>query len=908
MRTDELQALFKTPPRKYRMTPMMRVNDEFDEERMGWQLASLKEKGFGGIFLCCEYFNDGAPQKFCSDWWWNVVAVTSRLCAELDLAFWIYDEEDWPSGSIGGQLVERNPDHSWKYLHREETRVEGGGPARIETGKGALVAAVAYQLDGDRLVEDSLTDITPQTRDGVVSWRVPEGAWQVDVFTARRGPGLLIDNYGDLMSREAMGAFVDWVYGGHADHVAKACGTLAGFFTDEPAFSLAMVDFGDRFPWYPAMPYTPELEACFEARHGLSWRRGLPLLYRDTGPEGLRYLYRYWETCLYLYHENYFGQIHRFCEAHGMLASGHLVIEEEFVNHLAQQAGNLLTHFRYMHVPGMDWIHPFEETFRHLPATTPKYPVSMAHLMGRHQTWAETFAASGWGLQPRDIRRIVNWEHVNGISMQVPICYKYSLRGLGRASFYPPGIGYQQPYWDHITPFADYEARLCALAAGDGHRAQVALAYPEVDIWTHCREHDLLRERSKTFNALGDALRFSGYDFDLLDDRAFIEQATMTDGHVATETECFEVVVVPPVDGVRLSVLESWQRLVDSGGSVLFVGVLPRHSFERGTDDPRVAAVLNDLLGEEHARTAPFWRSRTSGGRAGFAPCVEDAVSLLQEAIEPELRWEGDGRFVAYHRWLEDGDLYLIHYCDGVARDSRVGVTAQGAPEYWDPETGTHTPVAVERCEHGRTWITLHFEPYALLPLVFRHNREPGPVPVFRTVEILDVPGPFAFSGEETHRRPGVAWNFAEDGDGYTPSCAPAPDIPEKLPAGDWRDHGLEHFSGIGCYAFEAVIPATTSFERVLLDLGEVCNTVEMTVNGILVARKFFEPYVVDLTEAVRPGVNRFEVRVANTLSNFMAQFPCFEGKALHEGGDFPERRRSGLFGPVRILLQAIEE
>ena len=98
MKTDALLDLFESPPRRYRMTPLMRVNDAFDEARMRSQLVSLKEKGFGGIFLCCEYFNDGAPDKFCSDWWWNVVEVTARLCGELGLAFWAYDEEDWPSG------------------------------------------------------------------------------------------------------------------------------------------------------------------------------------------------------------------------------------------------------------------------------------------------------------------------------------------------------------------------------------------------------------------------------------------------------------------------------------------------------------------------------------------------------------------------------------------------------------------------------------------------------------------------------------------------------------------------------------------------------------------------------------------------------------------------------------------
>lgn len=908
MRVDALLELYKSPTRAYRMTPLMRVNDAFSEERMRWQLRSLKEKGFGGIFLCCEYFNGGAPEKFCSDWWWNVVETTSRLCEELDLAFWAYDEEDWPSGSIGGQLVEENAAYSWTYLHRETTRHEGGTPVQVARGEGDFVAAVGYQRASEQVVEASLVDLTDRVRDGGLTWEPPVGAWYVDMYTARPGPGLLIDNYGDLMSREAMGRFVEWVYGGHMNHVAAAGGKVAGFFTDEPAFSISMIEFGERCPWFPAMPYTPELAEAFEARHGIPWRTALPLLYQPSSARGLQCLYRYWETCCHLYHENYFGQIYRFCEEHGVLASGHLVIEEEFVNHLAQQAGNLLTHFRYMHVPGMDWIHPFEDTFRHLPATTPKYPVSMAHLMGRHQTWAETFAASGWGLQPRDIRRIVNWEHVNGISMQVPICYKYSLRGLGRASFYPPGIGYQQPFWEHMGALGDYEARLCVLAAGGGHKAQIALAYPEVDIWTHCWEHDVLRERSRLFNALGDIIRFAGYDFDTLDDRAFLEQADVSSGKVVTDTETFDVVVAPPIDGVRLAVLETWHRLVKAGGKVLFVGKLPRHSFENGADDPKVAAMLDMLLGKERSETETYCRPHDSGGWAGFAPTAEDAPGLLRGAGEPDLQWAGEGRFVAYHRELVDGDLYLIHNCDGEPRDAEIGVKAAGAPERWDPESGACMPLESATGDDGRTWMNLRFEPYALLPVMLRRHAKPGTTASHNTVETIEVTGPFQFSGEETHRRPEIAWNFAEDAEGYAPSQTKPLPIPEEIPLGDWCGHGLRFFSGIGCYTFEAVVPPGVAYDRVLLDLGEVCNTAAVSVNGEQVAEKFFEPYVVDVTEAVAPGTNRFEVSVANTLSNFMSQFPCFEGKGLHEGGDFPERRRSGLCGPVRILLQETGE
>ncbi|MCA9434119.1 MAG: hypothetical protein KC940_26600, partial [Candidatus Omnitrophica bacterium] len=359
---------------------------------------------------------------------------------------------------------------------------------------------------------------------------------------------------------------------------------------------MSLIQWGERFDWFPSMAFTEELPGAFKKIHGYDWLTRLPLLYHEDHPESLRFRCHHWETCCHLYSENYFKQIYDFCEEKGKLSSGHLVVEEDFWNHLAQQGGNLMTHFRHMHIPGIDWIHPFE---RDLPATTPKYPTSIAHLDGKERTWCETFAASGWGLTFQEMRRIVNWEHVNGINMQIPICYKYSMRGPAQTKFYNPGLSYQQPYWDHMKAFADYEARLCLLAAGGGHQAQIALAYCSADIWSRCNELQELTKKSDLYNALGDELRYAGYDFDILDEQAILESVAIEKDRIMTPTEEFEVLIFCGVDAIRNSVLDKAQAFANSGGTVLFVEAVPRHSYENGTEDPETREKVMALLGNE---------------------------------------------------------------------------------------------------------------------------------------------------------------------------------------------------------------------------------------------------------------------------------------------------------------------
>ena len=89
----------------------------------------------------------------------------------------------------------------------------------------------------------------------------------------------------------------------------------------------------------------------------------------------------------------------------------------------------------------------------------------------------------------------------------------------------------------------------------------------------------------------------------------------------------------------------------------------------------------------------------------------------------------------------------------------------------------------------------------------------------------------------------------------------------------DWKDHpdpGVKYFSGTGTYrkTFEYVRPEDGS--RVWLDLGEVQNLAEVRLNGSACGLLWHAPFSVDVTEALRDGENRLEIRVTNLWVNRM--------------------------------------
>jgi len=108
---------------------------------------------------------------------------------------------------------------------------------------------------------------------------------------------------------------------------------------------------------------------------------------------------------------------------------------------------------------------------------------------------------------------------------------------------------------------------------------------------------------------------------------------------------------------------------------------------------------------------------------------------------------------------------------------------------------------------------------------------------------------------------------------------------------GDWsRNEGLASYSGGAWYRKNIRLPAG---KKVVLDLGSLVASATLKVNGETVATRVSPPWAFDISSFVRPGENRIEIMVCNTLANHYCTVPTnYRGSAA-----------SGLIGPVRALI-----
>lgn len=112
--------------------------------------------------------------------------------------------------------------------------------------------------------------------------------------------------------------------------------------------------------------------------------------------------------------------------------------------------------------------------------------------------------------------------------------------------------------------------------------------------------------------------------------------------------------------------------------------------------------------------------------------------------------------------------------------------------------------------------------------------------------------------------------------------------------SGDWSKEGaLRYYSGGIRYHKSCQIDNADNVKQVLLRLGEVVASCEVSVNGQLAGIMLSPPYDIDITHLIQEGENTFDILVYSTLSNHYQTIPTpYRGDPV-----------AGLIGPVSLEI-----
>jgi len=271
------------------------------------------------------------------------------------------------------------------------------------------------------------------------------------------------------------------------------------------------------------------------------------------------------------------------------------------------------------------------------------------------------------------------------------------------------------------------------------------------------------------------------------------------------------------------------------------------------------------------------------------------AAALKAMDVAPDFHYTGsDNRIEFLHRKLANGDLYFVdnRSDEGAQVEATFRVSGK-APELWFAETGKSEPASF-RVADGRTTVPLQLEAWGTVFVVFRKptSESSHTVPAVTEAQVATVAGPWTVS--------------------FPPNWGAPPSITLDTLA-SWSDNsdaGVKYFSGTGTYTKTIDAPASW-FGRgahVWIDLGDVKNLAEVSVNGKSLGIVWHAPYRVDATTALKPGHNELTIKVTNAWVNRLIGDQQPDATKKYTFADVKPYKASspllasGLLGPVTVI------
>lgn len=681
--------------------------DRLTEERVRWQLETLAAAGVKSVCPIQRSPGRCDPQSF-SAAWWDMLAFVHRECRRLGMTLWAYDQVGYGHYGWLERAAAQTGDDRTARLVFLTADGHPGQPFRLELPSGELLGARAYPVEKG-VADDSRSVAIKQAAEDVenrvLRWTPPAGTWRVAVMVA-------VPDQTFQLSDAAADTFLDMLYGQIERRLgSKAMGdSFVGVFQDE-------------HPPTPRDIYTDELAETFRKRFGYEITRAIPALHFDVGPLTPKYRTDFFDAYLAVDERCYWKRVYDWTRKRNLLTSH----DNWGRNDLYRQSQGYIDYYRtqrWFSAPGYDDSQQAPVDRRNYYDT--KIASSIARLYGRPRVWAEAFHTSGWG---RTTDQTLSWLSAN-YAFGANLYDEHGLYYSTRASTWEhaaPDPHWRQPYWLYYRTLSDWVARVSYLMSQGTHVVDVAVHYPVVSLLAG----EAPTENGPDYNVymqLSRTIYNAGIDNDVADDDSILA-GQVEDGRLLMGSNAYRALVFGPETTVRRSVLEKALLLAENGGSVLFFGQLPSASTEAGRDDPRVAELLERLLGtattedgaSPHRASGEKVTNRLpSGGFCAFVPTQpEELPQMISAHVNRDFIGRGGHVFVN-HRRIGEVDVYLVENVESEPIELVARFRVDGAPERWDPFTGKVSPVDRFERNGSFTNVTQRLEGQTAELLVFR--------------------------------------------------------------------------------------------------------------------------------------------------------------------------------------------
>lgn len=544
--SQKLPQAFLDPPREFSVMPFWFWNDTLKDEEIIRQIADMESHGVYGFVI---HPRIGLPEDV--SWLGQKMIHAMRVAIEeaekRKMYVVLYDEGMYPSGSSGGQVVDKNPEHAARGLAKIDLK-----PGEIpQLNPGQRLITIIERPGGGRVA------ITDQPSGGVIRGLHYIGEGSGTKVGESSPPA------GDILNPEAVTSFMELVYERFASEFGKYFGsTIIGIFTDEPS---PLGRGGQRGVVQGNAGIIPRINRII----GYDITPHLADLWYEDGPESQKHRRDYHRAVNICLEEYYYKRLGDWCSEHGIALMGH-------------PAGSMdIGAERYFQMPGQDlvwrYVEPGESALKGQHSTMAKCASGAMLHLGRRRNTNELYGAYGHNLTFDEMKWLANWCFVRGQNLLIPHAFYYSVRGP-RFDERPPDVGPNASWWKEYRPYADACRRLSWLNTDSRHVCDVAI----------------LGEATWLPDRAASVCFRNQMDFNYLEIRHLIEDAKVDAEGIHIAGMDYKVLVIDSLSYIpedyrpMLGILAKNKRLIMWEGSPSFSGaVIVRNPGE-----------LSDALGE----------------------------------------------------------------------------------------------------------------------------------------------------------------------------------------------------------------------------------------------------------------------------------------------------------------------
>lgn len=442
--------------------------------------------------------------------------------------------------------------------------------------------------------------------------------------------------------------------------------TILSVWVDEPSYN------GSYLPW------TPDFAEKFMEKYGFDIREKVYLLYEDREDEDykkVRYMYRTMIRDMLEY--GYFEPVRKWCHAHNLLFSGHLMMEDTLTSQISR-AGAIMPYYKYFDIPGIDvlcgymnWqdspIQPGDRNVvPHNLYTTALQCTSAAAQAGKEHILAEMYGVVSENMTFRNQLYMFDSYAALGINHRSVHGIFFSLGGRGKRA-YPPHVNYYQPYWEKYADVYDYVARVSSFISRGSAVSDVLVVHPLETAFMYYAgslkcDFGNTSKRASAYNdvffrtvhslvssqlcpQLGDASTLEG-------DMTHVEGGRIVVGKMS-----YKVMILPNIEVISSKLLGVIEAFAKSGGKLFILGNAPT----------RLDGVYDDTLAQ---RLTSLPGVTLAGSNASL-------VSSLQCEKPYELSGQGANNILVNFRRDGDGENFFLANTD-CAKKARLNLTVKG--------------------------------------------------------------------------------------------------------------------------------------------------------------------------------------------------------------------------------------